>query len=221
MSDERLRELERRARETGAADDQAAWLVERLRRGRLSTRKLEAAAHCGHEGARLVVGTKGDPEPTREWARRLAVPGDRELTLVALTAIGRCLLDHCADLGPNDGQRVRIDLERALLVAIQAWRSSTSTREAVVQASYARLPGPITPRTPTDWAIQGAHTALGRAVDAIKSDDPEQHARLAAEGLGAAGELARRELLPGRLMVPAVCADVVAWALADEPAREG
>lgn len=220
MSDERLRELERRARETGAADDQAAWLVERLRMARLTRRRLEAAAHCGHEGARLALGTKAPlPEPTRDWARRLAEPGDRELTVVALTAIGRCLLEHCDGLTTDDGQRERVALQRALLASIHAWRTSPGpdAREGVLQAARARLHGPITPRTPIDWALQGAHTALGRAVDAIKSDDPDQHLRLASEGLGSACELGRRELLPAKLLVPAVCADVLAWALADGP----
>jgi len=51
MSDERLRELERRWRESGELDDEVAWLAERVRAGELSPRALELAAHLGHEAA--------------------------------------------------------------------------------------------------------------------------------------------------------------------------
>ena len=59
MSDERLRELERRWRETQAVGDQAAYLLERVRVGDLSQERLELAAYCGHEGAREALGEEG------------------------------------------------------------------------------------------------------------------------------------------------------------------
>lgn len=59
MSDERLRELERRWEETGAVEDEAAYLLERVRAGELTLRRLGLAAYCGHEGAR--VATEGIP----------------------------------------------------------------------------------------------------------------------------------------------------------------
>jgi hypothetical protein len=53
--DEHLRELERRWRESGAASDGAAWLVERLRADRLHPALLEAAAICGDPASRLAL----------------------------------------------------------------------------------------------------------------------------------------------------------------------
>ncbi len=226
MSDERLRELERRARETGAPDDQAAWLVERLRMGRLTRRRLQAAAHCGHEGARLVLGTKGLPEPTREWARRLVEAGERELAVVALAAVARALFDHCAGLEPDVEQRARIDLHRYLLDTLHAWRRSPtmSARKAVLDDARGMVPGPLSPRSECEWVLLGAEHAVGRAVEAVRSGEAEV-ARFFADGLGHLEQQVRRRLLPEGLLeervLPAACADVVAWALADEPSVAG
>ena len=44
---EPLRELERRWRETGAVEDEARYLAERLRTGRLSRERLALAASLG------------------------------------------------------------------------------------------------------------------------------------------------------------------------------
>lgn len=55
MSDEHLRELERQWKKTGAVDDEAAYLLERIRVGDLDHAKLELAAFVGHEGARVAA----------------------------------------------------------------------------------------------------------------------------------------------------------------------
>ncbi len=56
MTDSKLRELERRWKETGSTEDEAAYLLERVRVGDLDQEKLELAAYSGHEGARLALG---------------------------------------------------------------------------------------------------------------------------------------------------------------------
>ena len=68
MSDQRLRERERRRQ--GTVDDEAAWLVERIRAGSLSRERLDLAAWCGHEGAIRAGGTPGPVEPDA-WVRGL------------------------------------------------------------------------------------------------------------------------------------------------------
>jgi hypothetical protein len=55
MSDRKLRDLERRWKETGTVEDEAAYLLERVRVGDLTQERLELAAYCGHEGARRVI----------------------------------------------------------------------------------------------------------------------------------------------------------------------
>lgn len=55
MSDQRLRELERRWRETGDVEDEAAYQRERLRCGELARAKLEAAGLLGHPAAQWLL----------------------------------------------------------------------------------------------------------------------------------------------------------------------
>lgn len=56
MSDERVRAAERRWRESGAIEDEAALLRERLRAGPLAASRLRWAAACGHAAAGAVIG---------------------------------------------------------------------------------------------------------------------------------------------------------------------
>ena len=51
MSDEKLRELERRWKETGGVEDEAAFLLERVRTGELTQERVAYAAALGHEPA--------------------------------------------------------------------------------------------------------------------------------------------------------------------------
>lgn len=60
VSDARLRELERRWRETRAHEDELAWLRARLRAGELGPERLGLAAWCGHRAAREAL--EDDPE---------------------------------------------------------------------------------------------------------------------------------------------------------------
>lgn len=55
MSDTRLRELERRWRETGAVEDEASFLVERVRSGEVTRERIELSAYCGYEAALRIV----------------------------------------------------------------------------------------------------------------------------------------------------------------------
>jgi len=55
MSDTDLRGLERRWRETGSVEDEAAWLHARVQAGELEQSRLRLAAYLLHEGARLAL----------------------------------------------------------------------------------------------------------------------------------------------------------------------
>ena len=70
MSDEKLRAAERRWKESGAAEDEAAFLLERVRVGDLTQERLELAAYCGHEGAALAAPGIGESDPA-QWAEGL------------------------------------------------------------------------------------------------------------------------------------------------------
>jgi hypothetical protein len=76
MADERLRNLERRWRETGTLEDEAVYLRERIRQGDLSERKLYLAAYLGIPGAIAALDEDerpcmGDMKRVREQRERL------------------------------------------------------------------------------------------------------------------------------------------------------
>lgn len=66
MSDTKLRELERRWKETGSISDEAACLLERVRVGDLTRERLELAAYCGHSAACAALAV---PPQTSACAR--------------------------------------------------------------------------------------------------------------------------------------------------------
>jgi hypothetical protein len=61
MSDERLRQLECRWRETGSVEDEAGYLLERVRVGDLERGKLELAADLGHPAAHVALSRPQAP----------------------------------------------------------------------------------------------------------------------------------------------------------------
>lgn len=77
MSDEALRDLERRFRATGAHTDEVAWLAARLRAGTLDAKRLAIAAQLGHPAALALSGVAAiappleDPAPQEPGPDRL------------------------------------------------------------------------------------------------------------------------------------------------------
>lgn len=74
MSDRRLRELERRWKESQSVEDEGNYLRERVRVGDLTEQQLALAAHWGHEGASRALGRAW--KPTDLW-RLLSSPETR------------------------------------------------------------------------------------------------------------------------------------------------
>jgi hypothetical protein len=101
VSDERLRELERRWKETGAVEDGAAWLRERVRVGDLTQERLELAAHCGHQAATTL--TRGNPEALslQEWLGTFPDGGDGAVTRLKI-GLARAALPIWEASQPND-----------------------------------------------------------------------------------------------------------------------
>ncbi len=94
--DDRLRSLQRRWNETGAAEDEAAYHLERVRAGELDERRLALAAYCGHPAAALA--SKGDPAPGRPELLQLRVyglePWGREVWTRAAVIAAEAVLPH-------------------------------------------------------------------------------------------------------------------------------
>lgn len=61
MSDHRLRELERRWKQSGEAEDEAAYLAARVRSGDVDRERLLLAAYLGHGAAERVLNLLDDP----------------------------------------------------------------------------------------------------------------------------------------------------------------
>ncbi len=137
MSDERLRELERRWRETGFVEDEAAWLRERVRVGDLTQERLELAAFAGHNGAVRALTPQGPPSPLAlpfsivraltnddceaieevselldtRWGRQACGWGAREVAELLLEASAECV--------PITVRKAH----RAILAAVDDWLS--------------------------------------------------------------------------------------------------
>ncbi|MBL4846153.1 MAG: hypothetical protein JKY65_11550 [Planctomycetes bacterium] len=88
MSDQHLRELEATWRASGSVEDEAAYLLERVRAGELTQERLELAAYCGHKGAR-VEELKSAPQEhgSRRWYLFLSWRGQEACVRASLAAL--------------------------------------------------------------------------------------------------------------------------------------
>lgn len=101
MSDAKLRELEKRWKETGSVEDEAAYLLERIRIGDLLQEKLELAAYLGHEGASAASGQSRGMFRDREWGEKLAKLGGAGACSRAILALRRAHIP-LSDLDPEE-----------------------------------------------------------------------------------------------------------------------
>ena len=100
MSDERLRDLERRWRLTEAVDDEAAYLLERVRVGDLDQARLELVAYLGRRAAALATRPSTAPtlhktEFCERWAE-LAVPREDAEFVYFVNSLGHWGDECCA-----------------------------------------------------------------------------------------------------------------------------
>jgi hypothetical protein len=115
VSDARLRELERRWKETNSPDDEAAYLLERVRVGDLTRERLELAAYCGHEGASTALGVSHArlPDPSI-WIGGLGVHGTASITTAASSlAVAALSTMEKAEETHQGGASVRLALRTA------------------------------------------------------------------------------------------------------------
>lgn len=145
MSDRGLRGIERRWQRTGAVEDEASYLGERIRAGELSTRALVRAALLGSPAARLITDDFNEseledlsqedmnevfrlvfggieiPERTREFLGNI-VQHDRE---------ARATIDHYGLV--EKGDKAPPDRATALKVLMDDLRSTPEHFEAINQ----------------------------------------------------------------------------------------
>lgn len=153
-SDLQLRALERRALETGDADDQAAWLLQRTRVGALDRLRLELAAQCGHEGARRAVGAAAE----RSFA---ALPPG------ALPA----LLELLAELASAQPRSVRLAmaLKEAALELVRPDATRAERTDVLVSIAAAIARAKRMARRPRTAAEGGAGWIFSAALELAES----------------------------------------------------
>jgi hypothetical protein len=175
MSDEQVRELERRWRASGSIEDEAKYFAERMRVGDLPRRRLELAAYCGHAAALLVLG--GEPpslelvpwiEGIDRWGKEAYVRG-----LVAMAEASFHLWKEPEAPRPRRRRSVQpaspngqVLLQRALDAA-RAWlqcpcahheKIAAEAEEASREVSYTPALGATTPE-----AVAAATAAIAAA----------------------------------------------------------
>lgn len=195
MTDARLRELERRWRESGTDADEAAYLRERARAGALPPERLAAAAACGHAAACLALGA--EPSALRGLLVELvARPGPgRELALRAVVAASRVA----------SPQRL-VQARKDELLAVERWVLCPCEQHRVVVRGVDGAVGPdddpqLEPPgdEPHLWfLVRRLRTAVVRADDAAALVDLGLAARAIERFSGAASvrDALREELVP-------------------------
>lgn len=173
MSDARLRELERRWKETGTADDEAAYLLERVRSGELTLDRVRIAAQCGSEAARLALGLgRDEAEGADQWLAGLGQAQDLDAYLVACF----CVLDAIRLKAPE--AVARLEEGRAL---VEEWLTTRrrsridglidvatedrlSTEAFNVQQRLRDLEGTMSYMSPWTPAVNAASESVSLAV---------------------------------------------------------
>ena len=139
MSDSKLRELERRWKETGSVEDEAAYLLERVRVGDLTRERLELAAYWGHRSARVATcGVEIAPDPCEpgtepeHWEATSAflVKAGPEYAVGAGLSAAELALPVWEGISSNRQPRVEVD-------AVRVWLAGATNADATFDAAYA------------------------------------------------------------------------------------
>jgi len=101
VSDADLREMERRFRETGSVEDEAAWLLERVRAGELEQNRLDLAACLGHEASGGGAPASEDAPNHLEMLKALRLAGTETVARAAVGAARR-VLHYWTEAYPTD-----------------------------------------------------------------------------------------------------------------------
>ncbi len=178
MSDARLREFERRWRDTQSAEDEAAYLTERLRAGELTATQLWA--YCGRPGAVLVMphaATTVSPTVPLRWVHGLERWGRRPCAAAALATlplVWPLLREGVPWLAsPNDHRpwsRLRLAQFAAVRELAEEWlhRPTETTASRLAEHRWLARGLEPSPNLPLPvWRRQSACTVLLRALDTI------------------------------------------------------
>lgn len=170
MSDVSVRAAARRFAASGAIDDEARALRERVRAGRLAIERVRACAYLGHAAARAVVGLPDLPlvslaelhqaGPRRDWKRNLR--GVRKHDLVAALLVTVELARALAEAARPWAGPPEPDVDEAL-DALRAWLAEPG---AARRPALAALADRLAPWRSLDLAADERRAALRLAASA-------------------------------------------------------
>lgn len=187
MTDQRLRELERRWLETGTDADEGAYLQECVRAGRLSPARLTLAAYCGHP----ALGGPEDPTSSLGvWVERMpfAVRSrrvDRNWARIPIAA-ARALEPVGRVLGASAVLSQGLNAAEALLLDGGQIEAACQTREVLRDDIYTRQPDSwdtVPPDVALVWLVEVAFRALIEGVRSITEFQDRAKVALYPEGV--------------------------------------
>jgi hypothetical protein len=188
--DEKLRELERRWKETGTVEDEAAHLLERVRLGLLAERRLVAAAALGHPGAQAAVGPQPDVSP-RDAVLQLEGDDARLWASDCAEHVVWIWEELCPVESHGNDMRVLIDGVRDRAVG----DLSTSDLRELAQQATRTLQSAWREHFPAKLALGLAGCAAGSSVTCCAEPDPVEAARSASkQALDAIRQVPREDL---------------------------
>lgn len=209
MSDASRRWAVRSADQTGATEDHARVLRERVRAGELSDAQLRLAAVLGVRGAAEALGLEPMRLPTtcdelRGWAERLAGLGTRARALAVgglCEALRRTWADEAGSTDSTDAAGSVTDPEVALLDAL--CRHAVDERAVTLDDVEGLAAQVAALGHPDDGP--GAAVLAARAVRSRRAFD------------ALVEEVAIDELGDARVIVDAIVAAALPWALGEAP----
>ncbi|MEZ0229062.1 MAG: hypothetical protein ACAI25_10590 [Planctomycetota bacterium] len=192
MADDRLRELERRWRESSSVADEVAFLRERLRVGGLTPEQLALAAWLGHEPAVLVVGQPVTAAPEELVHALEGVRITREAVDLEhwLRGLGRWGVATCVIAGQALGRFVlanrpcspEVDAALAAAVAWLACPCAEHAREA--RRAGERAMGSIPVGTEHEDRLAMWVAIEGATLPGVTLQDDRPHGEAAGRALG-------------------------------------
>jgi len=219
VSDADLRELERRFRETGSVEDEAAWLRERVRVGQLDETRVQLAAHCGLAAALLATES---PMPTVAldtlvtWAEVQRTAHCSSVAVRAAVASARAAI--------ADWEQEAMLHAMQVIHAVESWALCPCLEHAVaageaLDALHAELDVEAAGETRSAFALDAVIHAANYASTRdgrLREDLFEWAGKAASHAVESAG---RSVGVPA--VLDAVRAELVPWALGyADPVRE-
>ena len=216
MSDQQLRELERRFQESGSTQDEAALLRARVQVGQLDELALSLAAWLGCEAAQASLEWNRSTPSADEWVGRLGEWGVEAPARAALALATATFRSWEASATDGYLATTRRDLGRRALEAAQVWVVEPSRGNAVEAREAANTLKQFGKIGPAKFKDDKAWFAPGLACRAVSGTSAASVAALAKRLMRVASQQLGEELARSTVL-----SALKPWALGySDPLRE-